>query len=151
MVAESVGPLWPRPPVSNPDFAIGVARGGLRWDGTHVIPVLELDDVVLSDPALVPEQITFHPLDLSNARTIAAEAQKTVSDALTKLIGSTGVAETVLGLLGLGATDAPLGQFANDPLQRDPCLPPPAATQRNLQRRSRSRSPRCSEQRAAER
>jgi len=117
VVAESNGALWPQTPTQNPDFAVGVARGGLRWDGTHVIPVLELEGVRLSDPALVPNPITFDVLDLSNAKTIAAEAQQTVDQVLSSLIGSSGVAAAVLAILGLdGGADA-LGQFANDPLR----------------------------------
>src|SRR6185437_14164488 len=44
LVAQSAGPLWPRGGATDDQLQIGVARAGLRYDGTHVVPVLELDD-----------------------------------------------------------------------------------------------------------
>jgi large repetitive protein len=118
IVAESTGPLWPRSGATDDELRVGVARGGLRYDGTHVIPILELDDVFVALPAIVADPITFDRLDLTNAKTIAAEASQKVSDVLTAAIGANAVAEAVLGLIGLAApTPAQLAAFANDPLR----------------------------------
>ena len=118
IVAESTGPLWPRAGATDDELHVGVARGGLRYDGTHVIPILELDDVFVALPAIVGDPITFDRLDLTNAKTIAAEASQKVSDVLTGAIGANAVAEAVLGLIGLSApTPTQLAAFANDPLR----------------------------------
>lgn len=115
LVVESTAPLLPG---ATGLLTVGVGRGGLRWNGTQVVPVLELDGVHVELPGVVETPMDFPRLDLTHARTLAAEAKGAVGTFLTDNLGGSAVADAVLALLGLSVppTAEQLGAFANDPL-----------------------------------
>ena len=116
VVVESNEPLLPG---AGGPLTVGVGRGGLRWDGTEVVPVLELDHVHVDLPGVVQHPTDFDRLDLSHAKTLAAEAKEAVGDFLTAQLGVGSEASAVVALLGLSVPPSAddLGAFANDPLR----------------------------------
>jgi len=118
LVAESAGPLWPRGGSTDTELQVGRARGGLRYDGTTVRPILELDNVHVELPDIVATPTTFDRLDLTQATTLASAASDTVLSFLTSQLG-TGIGASVLGLIGLTGTPTAeyIGAFTNDPLR----------------------------------
>lgn len=115
LLVESTAPLLP---AAGP-LTVGVARGGLRWDGTGVHPILELDQVHVDLPGVVEHPTDFARLDLSHARTLAAEARQAVGDFITAALGTAATSNALMSLLGFSfpPTEAELGAFANDPLR----------------------------------
>jgi hypothetical protein len=116
IVVESNAPLISGP--ADP-LTVGIGRGGLRWNGSSIIPILELDKVHVDLPGVVQHATDFDRLDLTHAKTLAAEAKAAVGDFLTGSLGDGGPATVVLTLLGFSVppTEAELGAFANDPLR----------------------------------
>ena len=116
IVVESVSALLPG---AGGPLTIGTGRAGLRWTGSQIVPVLELDGVHVELPGVVQAPTDFARLDLTNARTLAAQARGVIGQYLDAQLGSTGSAPTVFALIGLDLppTDAQLGAFANDPLR----------------------------------
>jgi hypothetical protein len=119
LVVESAGRLWPRGTATDDVLRIGIVRGGLRYDGTHVVPVLELDNAFVNIPEVTAQAMTFDRLDLTSARTLAAAANQTVKDFLNGHLGGdpTGTALLTLAGLGSNASDDQFAAFANDPLR----------------------------------
>jgi len=83
-----------RVPVSADGQDLGTVVAGGSWDGTRVVPVMRLEDVVVGGGA--PQT-----LDLSSAQAVASSATTLVSDALTQAVGEDGVGYHALALLGL--------------------------------------------------
>ena len=102
LVVESRGPLWPRGTATDDALRVGVVRGGLRYDGTHVVPVLELDNSFVNIPGVTAQAMTFDRLDLTSARTLAAAASQSVEDFLTSHLGGDPIGTALLTLIGLG-------------------------------------------------
>ena len=119
LVVESRGPLWPRGTATDDVLRVGIVRGGLRYDGTHVVPVLELDNSFVNIPGVTAQAMTFDRLDLTSARTLAAAASQTVEDFLTSHLGGDPIGTALLTLIGLGGGAAAdqFAAFANDPLR----------------------------------
>jgi large repetitive protein len=118
LVTESSGPLWPRSGSTDDQLRVGVARAGLRYDGAHVVPVLELDDVHVDISGVVTTATDFDRLDLTQAKTLAASANTALQTFFTDQLGNSPIAQAILGLIGLGdATADQFAAFANDPLR----------------------------------
>jgi hypothetical protein len=115
VVAESTEPLL----TAAGPLTVGIARGGLRWDGTTITPVLEMDNVHVDLAGVVEHATDFPRLDLSHAKTLAAEAKQAVGDFISGALGSGTFADSLLAVLGFSQppTAAELGAFANDPLR----------------------------------
>jgi hypothetical protein len=116
VVVESNAQLIPGP--TGP-LTVGIGRGGLRWNGSSIVPILELDKVHVDLPGVVQHATDFDRLDLTHAKTLAAEAKATVGDFLTGSLGDGGLATAIITLLGFSVppTEAELGAFSNDPLR----------------------------------
>ena len=82
--------------VDTADVTIGAIAGGIAWDGTRLVPAVELHDAVLAG--------TVYPfLDLTNANAIVDTAAGALRNAIELAIGGSRSGEAVLALLGLGA------------------------------------------------
>ncbi len=82
--------------VDQPDVKVGAVAGGFAWDGTRLLPRLELHDSVLDE--------TEYPfLDLTNADAIVASASAALRDAIVSALGGSRTGEALIALLGLGA------------------------------------------------
>jgi hypothetical protein len=116
IVVESNAPLLPGP---GGPLTVGRGRGGMRWDGSAVVPILELDDVHVELPGVVEHPTDFVRLDLTHAKTLAAEAKQVVGDFLTANLGVGTFATAIGTLLGFSVPPTPeqLGAFSNDPIR----------------------------------
>src|SRR5690606_207321 len=63
-----------------PQVKVGTITGGIAWEGTRLVPVLELRDVVLAGTA-------YPFLDLSNANAVVASSSAALGDAIESAIG----------------------------------------------------------------
>ena len=108
--------------VDEPDVKVGAVAGGFAWDGTRLLPRLELHDSVLDG--------TEYPfLDLTNANAIVASASTALRDAIVSALGGSRTGEALVALLGLGApasdpglaSRAGPGRTGGEPNSRDRC------------------------------
>src|SRR5262245_14901330 len=90
-------------------FKVGFARGGFRWDGTDLRPVLDLGAVTF-------EGHTYDLLDLSHVDSVTAAAAAAVRAALVDALGADGPGARLAVLLGLAAPDGETGAPLADPV-----------------------------------
>jgi hypothetical protein len=77
-----------------PTVKLGAVTAGVAWDGTRVVPLLELLDVVLNG--------TPYPrLDLTDANAVGEAASGVVAGALDEALGTTGLGRALRALVGL--------------------------------------------------
>lgn len=79
--------------VSDAHITVGSLRGGLRWNGSALQPMLELDEVTL-------EGTHYARLDLTNADSVVAAASAAVQTAIRNALG-TGAGSQLAALAGL--------------------------------------------------
>jgi hypothetical protein len=106
----------------NPTDAVRVRTllGGFRWDGTRIVPALELLDVDF-------EGVHHDRLDLQNGQGIVNAGLAVLQSQITAALGATQQAQALLALVGLaappgaagwpGALLVNIGSFAADPLR----------------------------------
>lgn len=82
-------------PLGGGTFRAGALLAGLRWDGTDLRPLLELDGVHVAAH-------DYERLDLTNTDSVAAAATAAVTDAIDAALGGGGVARSLAALAGLG-------------------------------------------------
>ncbi|MGH9056264.1 MAG: hypothetical protein ACRDYY_10465, partial [Acidimicrobiales bacterium] len=78
---------------------IGQARGGINWDGSSVVPLLELDGVTFGP-------VNNQTVDLTNATSVENAAASAVRAAIQGFVGTSGTGAAITALLGI---DAPPG------------------------------------------
>lgn len=85
--------------VSAADVTISQARGGVSWNGSSVVPLLELDGVTFGP-------VTGQTIDLTSATSVENAAASAVRAAIHGLVGTSGPGAAITALLGI---DAPPG------------------------------------------
>jgi hypothetical protein len=73
-------------------------RGGAVWNGTAVVPLLELDDVTLT---IAGSTAHYDRIDLTNTDSVISAASGTVAGAITSALGATGAGAHLAALAGL--------------------------------------------------
>jgi large repetitive protein len=91
--------------VAADELQVGFARAGLRWDGTELLPLLELGAVTFDGHS-------YDLIDLAHVDSVRAAAADAVRAALADALGGDGPGARLAVLLGLlapaGEADAPL-------------------------------------------
>lgn len=94
---------------STGQFSIDSLQAGIAWDGSSIVPLLEMENVV------VPGAGTYPTIDLTNANTVIASAAAGFVSAVINGLGSTGAGAALAALAGLiepsTDTTAPLVDF----------------------------------------
>ncbi|HUJ65887.1 MAG TPA: hypothetical protein VLX59_10135, partial [Acidimicrobiales bacterium] len=85
--------------VSASGVTVGQARGGITWNGSNVVPRLELDGVTFGP-------VTNQTIDLTSASSVENAAASAVRAAVEGLVGTSGPGAAIMALLGI---DAPPG------------------------------------------
>lgn len=73
-------------------------RGGAVWNGTSIVPLLELDTVTVTIDGHTAE---YPKIDLTNTGSVVSAAENLVQTAITAAIGSTGPGAHLLALAGI--------------------------------------------------
>jgi Family of unknown function (DUF6603) len=79
------------------NFSIDRVLAGIRWDGSAIAPLLELDNVV------IPGAGTFPTVDLTNANTVVASAAAGLVNSVLSGLGAGGAGAHLAALAGLVA------------------------------------------------
>ncbi|MGE3177280.1 MAG: alpha/beta fold hydrolase, partial [Vicinamibacterales bacterium] len=79
-----------------PAVKVGRAAGGFGWDGSRIVPQLDLYDAVLNG-------VNYPHLDLTSANAVFAAAAAGLSDAIERAIGTSRAGQAWLALAGLRA------------------------------------------------
>src|SRR5207302_5724591 len=66
--------------VNSAATTVDAIQAGARWDGTNIVPLLELDNVSLALGGITTH---YDRLDLTNTGSVAAAASDAVRDAIT--------------------------------------------------------------------
>ena len=77
------------------NFSIDSIQAGIRWNGSAITPLLELDNVV------IPVAGSFPTIDLTNANTVASDAATALTNAIKDGLGATGPGAHLAALAGL--------------------------------------------------
>lgn len=80
-------------------FAVGQLRAGVRWDGSKLTPIIELDDVTLGSAPKYPR------LDLSSADAVIGTASAEAATRIKDALGHTGAGLHLAALAGLVAPE----------------------------------------------
>ncbi|HEX4286987.1 MAG TPA: DUF6603 domain-containing protein, partial [Terracidiphilus sp.] len=81
-------------------------RGGAAWNGSSVVPVMELDDVTLTIDGSTAH---YDRIDLTNTDSVVSAATSTVETLLSSAIGSTGPGAHLLAIAGLAKPSSDSG------------------------------------------